>query len=464
MSTQVEKNTERIERLAHESIPRLLIHYGVPAIVGTMVNALYSVVDRIFIGQGVSEFAITGLALTFPILIFVQAFGMLIGVGASSRVSILLGENKHDQAERILSNALLLTLVTQVLTLVPVMIWLDDILRALGANDRTLPFAYDYLKIMIPGNIFSTLCFSFNAIMRASGYPYKAMVTMLIGAGLNTVLDAIFIYVFDWGIEGAAWATVIAMAVSSAFVMQHFLSSKSEVQFRRRNMRLSSEQILAILSIGMSPFFLQLLSSGIAFLINSTLARYAENSLMADRAVGAYGIINSAALVGFMFMLGIAQGMQPIVGYNYGARAMDRVRQAFKICSSTNFGIGAFVTIVAVVAPGLIASLFTSSPEMIEASAHALRLCLYGFAFVGFQVTATQFFQSIGFGGKALLLSLSRQILFLLPALFLFPLLWGSTGVWLAMPFSDIAAGVLGMILMYYQFKIFDRKFGSEGL
>lgn len=464
MSTQVEKNTERIERLAHESIPRLLIHYGVPAIVGTMVNALYSVVDRIFIGQGVSEFAITGLALTFPILIFIQAFGMLIGVGASSRVSILLGENKHDQAERILSNGLLLTLVTQVLTLVPVMIWLDDILRALGANDRTLPFAYDYLKIMIPGNIFSTLCFSFNAIMRASGYPYKAMVTMLIGAGLNTLLDALFIYGFDWGIEGAAWATVIAMAVSSAFVMQHFLSSKSEVQFRRRNMRLSSEQILAILSIGMSPFFLQLLSSGIAFLINSTLARYAENPLMADRAVGAYGIINSAALVGFMFMLGIAQGMQPIVGYNYGARAMDRVRQAFKICSSTNFGIGAFVTIVAVVAPGLIASLFTSSPEMIEASVYALRLCLYGFAFVGFQVTATQFFQSIGFGGKALLLSLSRQILFLLPALFLFPLLWGSTGVWLAMPFSDIAAGVLGMILMYYQFKIFDRKFSSEGL
>ena len=464
MESSPTKYTERTDRLAHERIPKLLWHYGVPAVVGTMVNALYSVVDRIFIGQGVSEFAITGLALTFPILIFIQAFGMLIGVGASARVSILLGEDKHDQAERILSNALLLTLVTQVLTLVPVMIWLDDILRALGANDRTLPFAYDYLKIMIPGNIFSTLCFSFNAVMRASGYPYKAMVTMLIGAGLNTVLDAIFIYVFDWGIEGAAWATVIAMAVSSAFVMQHFLSSKSEVQFRRRNMRLSSEQILAILSIGMSPFFLQLLSSGITFLINSTLARYAENSLMADRAVGAYGIINSAALVGFMFMLGIAQGMQPIVGYNYGARAMDRVRQTFKICSSTNFGIGAFVTIVAVVAPGLIASLFTSSPEMIEASAHALRLCLYGFAFVGFQVTATQFFQSIGFGGKALLLSLSRQILFLLPALFLFPLLWGSTGVWLAMPFSDIAAGVLGMILMYYQFKIFDRKFGPEGL
>ena len=212
-------NTDRIQLLSQERIPKLLIHYGVPAVVGTMVNALYSVVDRIFIGQGVSEFAITGLALTFPILLFIQAFGMLIGVGASSRVSIHLGEGKHDEAENILSNALLLTIVTQVLVLVPAMIWLEEILRALGANDRTLPFAYDYLKIMIPGNIFSTLCFSFNAIMRASGYPYKAMITMLIGAGLNTLLDALFIYGFDWGIEGAAWATVIAMAVSAAFVM-----------------------------------------------------------------------------------------------------------------------------------------------------------------------------------------------------------------------------------------------------
>ena len=464
MESPTSQHTERTERLAHERIPSLLWHYGIPAVVGTMVNALYSVVDRIFIGQGVSEFAITGLALTFPILIFIQAFGMLIGVGASSRVSILLGEGKHDDAERILGNALLLTIVTQVMTLVPVMIWLDDILRALGANDRTLPFAYDYLKIMIPGNIFSTLCFSFNAIMRASGYPYKAMITMLIGAGLNTLLDALFIYGFDWGIEGAAWATVIAMAVSSAFVMQHFLSSKSEVQFRKRNMRFSSEQILAILSIGMSPFFLQLLSSGIAFLINKTLADYSESPLMADRAIGAYGIINSAALVGFMFMLGIAQGMQPIIGFNYGARALDRVRQTFKICSWTNLGIGAFVTLVAVIAPSFIASLFTSSPEMIEASARALRLCLYGFAFVGFQVTATQFFQSIGFGGKALLLSLSRQVLFLLPALFLFPLCWGEIGVWIALPFSDIAAGVLGMLLMYYQFKKFDQQFSSEGL
>ena len=459
-----DKSSERIHLLSNERIPKLLLHYAIPAVVGTMVNALYSVVDRIFIGQGVSEFAITGLALTFPILLFVQAFGMLIGVGASSRVSILLGEGKHDKAENILSNALLLTIVTQVLTLVPVMIWLEEILRALGANDRTLPFAYDYLKIMIPGNIFSTLCFSFNAIMRASGYPYKAMITMLIGAGLNTVLDALFIYGFGWGIEGAAWATVIAMVVSTAFVMQHFLDSKSEVQFHKRNMRFSMEQIMAILSIGMAPFFLQLLSSGIAFLINSTLAEYAGSPLMADRAVGAYGIINSIALVGFMFMLGIAQGMQPIVGYNYGARAMRRVRQTFNICAVVNLSIGLFVTVAALSAPRFLASMFTSSPEMIEASADALRCCIYGFAFVGFQVTATQFFQSIGFGGKAMLLSLSRQTLFLIPALFGFPLLWGSKGVWVALPFSDICAGVLGIILMAYQFRLFDRRAEQEGL
>ena len=459
-----DKSSERIHLLSNERIPKLLLHYAIPAVVGTMVNALYSVVDRIFIGQGVSEFAITGLALTFPILLFVQAFGMLIGVGASSRVSILLGEGKHDKAENILSNALLLTIVTLVLTLVPVMIWLEEILRALGANDRTLPFAYDYLKIMIPGNIFSTLCFSFNAIMRASGYPYKAMITMLIGAGLNTVLDALFIYGFGWGIEGAAWATVIAMAVSAAFVMQHFLDKKSEVQFHKRNMRFSMEQIMAILSIGMAPFFLQLLSSGIAFLINSTLAEYAGSPLMADRAVGAYGIINSIALVGFMFMVGIAQGMQPIVGYNYGARAMRRVRQTFNICAVVNLSIGLFVTVAALSAPRFLASMFTSSPEMIEASADALRCCIYGFAFVGFQVTATQFFQSIGFGGKAMLLSLSRQTLFLIPALFGFPLLWGSKGVWVALPFSDICAGVLGIILMAYQFRLFDRRAEQEGL
>ena len=459
-----DKSSERIHLLSNERIPKLLLHYAIPAVVGTMVNALYSVVDRIFIGQGVSEFAITGLALTFPILLFIQAFGMLIGVGASSRVSILLGEGKHDKAENILSNALLLTIVTQVLTLVPVMIWLEEILRALGANDRTLPFAYDYLKIMIPGNIFSTLCFSFNAIMRASGYPYKAMITMLIGAGLNTVLDALFIYGFDWGIEGAAWATVIAMAVSAAFVMQHFLDKRSEVQFHKRNMRFSMEQIMAILSIGMAPFFLQLLSSGIAFLINSTLAEYAGSPLMADRAVGAYGIINSIALVGFMFMVGIAQGMQPIVGYNYGARAMRRVRQTFNICAVVNLSIGLFVTVAALSAPRFLASMFTSSPEMIEASADALRCCIYGFAFVGFQVTATQFFQSIGFGGKAMLLSLSRQTLFLIPALFGFPLLWGSKGVWVALPFSDICAGVLGIILMAYQFRLFDRRAEQEGL
>ena len=459
-----DKSSERIHLLSNERIPKLLLHYAIPAVVGTMVNALYSVVDRIFIGQGVSEFAITGLALTFPILLFVQAFGMLIGVGASSRVSILLGEGKHDKAENILSNALLLTIVTQVLTLVPVMIWLEEILRALGANDRTLPFAYDYLKIMIPGNIFSTLCFSFNAIMRASGYPYKAMITMLIGAGLNTVLDALFIYGFGWGIEGAAWATVIAMAVSAAFVMQLFLDKKSEVQFHKRNMRFSMEQIMAILSIGMAPFFLQLLSSGIAFLINSTLAEYAGSPLMADRAVGAYGIINSIALVGFMFMLGIAQGMQLIVGYNYGARAMRRVRQTFNICAVVNLSIGLFVTVAALSAPRFLASMFTSSPEMIEASADALRCCIYGFAFVGFQVTATQFFQSIGFGGKAMLLSLSRQTLFLIPALFGFPLLWGSKGVWVALPFSDICAGVLGIILMAYQFRLFDRRAEQEGL
>lgn len=456
------ETSERTQRLAHQSIPQLLMHYAVPAIVGTMVNALYSVVDRIFIGNTVSEFAISGLALTFPIIIFIQAFGMLIGVGASSRVSILLGRGDHDGAERILGNAVLLTFVTQFLVLIPVMIWMRPLLEAFGANERTLPYAYDYLKIIVPGNLFSTLCFSYNSVMRASGYPYKAMVTMLIGAGLNTVLDALFIYGFGWGIAGAAWATVLSMFVSMAFVLAHFMDKRSEVHFRRRNFRFSWGEINAILSVGMSPFFLQLLSSFVAWLINHSLKSSIADPLLADRAIASYGIINSIVLVGFMFMMGVAQGMQPIVGYNYGAEAMDRVKETFKICVLANVTVGLLVSVFGLSFPRFMVSLFTNSPALLDVASGTLRLVLWGFTFVGFQVTSTQFFQSIGFGGKALLLSLSRQVLFLLPALFLFPLWWGSTGVWVSLPFADICAGILGVILMSYQFRLFDRKYSAR--
>lgn len=454
---------ERTYKLASESIPKLLIHYTLPAIVGTMVNALYNVVDRIFIGQGVGTDAITGLAITFPILIFMQAFGMLIGAGASARVSILLGEGNNDRAERILGNAILLTFVTQAMTIIPAMIFMEPLLKAFGASPAALPYAEAYLKILLPGNIFSTLAFGYSAIMRASGYPYKSMTTMLIGAITNTCLDALFIYGFGWGIAGAAWATVIAMATAALYVMRHFFDRNSLIRFRKKNLRFSWTQIMAIISIGIAPFSVQILGSVTAVIFNKTFISYSANLEEADLAIAAYAILNSFAMIGVMLMLGIAQGMQPIVGFNYGARNIKRVSETFRLGVLSNITIALVFLLLAVFVPRLIARLFTTDQELIDISATALRISLLGFVPVAFQVTATQFFQSLGMGMRAMLLSISRQILFLVPLLLTLPNFYGIKGVWLTMPISDTCSGVLGVIMITLQFRWFRKEQELEG-
>ncbi|MDO4707627.1 MAG: MATE family efflux transporter [Porphyromonadaceae bacterium] len=444
---------ERIQRLAHEPLRRLLLHYGLPAVVGTMVTALYNIVDRIFIGHGVSEYALSGLALTFPILIFIQAFGMLIGYGAAARISILLGQDDRNGAERILGNAIVLTFVTQALVLIPAMLWMKPLLEAFGGSERTIPYATDYLSIIIPSNIFATLCFSYNAVMRASGYPRKAMYTMLIGAVSNTLLDALFIYGFGWGIAGAAWATAIAMLLSAAFVLHHFFQDESVIRFRRQHIRLSWSDIFAILSIGLSPFAVQLLGSLVSVLFNTSFARVSPTAEAADIAIGSYGIIVSIAMLGFMFMLGVAQAMQPIVGYNYGAQQYERVRRAFGLCAGVNMSIGLVVVLATAVAPGWLAGIFTGSDVLLDATAHALSFALGGFVLVGFQITATQFLQSIGVARRAFILSISRQTFFFIPLLLILPDMFGVDGVWYSALISDISSGLLGMGLIYWQMK-----------
>ncbi len=434
--------------LEQKPLRALLLHYTIPSLVGTMVTALYNVVDRIFIGQGVGEFAIAGLTLTFPILIFLQAFGMLIGVGASARVSIALGRQDHDGAGRILGNAIVLTFITQILTIIPSLIFLEPLLKSFGGSERTIPYAVEYLQIVIPGNLFSTLCFSYNSIMRASGYPQKAMYTMLIGAVLNTVLDAIFIYGFDWGIAGAAWATVIAMIVSAGFVMWHFFDKKSIVRFERKNMKISLPTIMAISSIGLSPFFVQLLGSVVTILFNKGFIAFSKDAIEADLCIAAYGVINSYAMVAVMFILGVAQGMQPIVGYNYGAGLYDRVRRTFKICATINTSAAAFFSVFALIFPYLVSRIFTQSPVLLEVSAHAILYCLFGFTMVGFQITATQFLQSLGLAKESFILSISRQSFFLIPLLLTLPQFLGLNGVWLSSAFSDLLAGSLGLFMI----------------
>ncbi len=444
---QVEKSQNTLD-LEQKPLRSLLLHYTIPSLVGTMVVAMYNVVDRIFIGQGVGEFAIAGLTLTFPILIFLQAFGMLIGVGASSRVSIALGQKDSDGAEKILGNAIFLTLISQVLTIIPTLIFLEPLLRMFGGSERTIPFAVEYLQIVVPGHLFSTLCFSYNSIMRASGYPKKAMYTMLIGAVINTVLDAVFVYVFDWGIAGVAWATVIAMIVSAAFVMWHFFKKSSSVHFERKNMVFSLPTILSIVSIGLSPFAVQLLGSLVTILFNRSFISVSENSVQADLCIAAYGVINSYAMIAVMFILGVAQGMQPIVGYNFGAGLYERVRRTFKVCAWVNTGAAFLFSVFALLFPYFVVRIFTNSPTLIDVSTHAVVCCLFGFTFVGYQITATQFLQSLGLAKDSFILSISRQSFFLIPLILILPQMFGLDAVWYSSAYSDILAGLLGIFMI----------------
>ena len=435
--------------LETKKISALVWEYSIPAIIGTLVNSLYNIVDRIFIGQGVGAYAISGLAITFPVTILASSLGMLVGVGAASRISISLGERKKHTAEQILGNSLMLILLFNAVVMTLFYVFLDPILLAFGATDNTLPYAREYLQIVLIGNVFISLCYSFNNMMRASGYPKKAMITMLIGALLNIILDPVFIFVFDLGIAGVAWATVISMFVGMLFVMHHFIQDSSLIRLRKENIRLNKNIVLAIVSIGLSPFFMQVAASGVAVLLNTSLLKHGG-----DLAVGAYGILNSMLLIIIMTVVGLNQGTQPIIGYNYGAGNFLRVKDTFfytvkvaTIITSAGFIIGMFF-------PRQFASAFTSDKALLEIAENGIRLSLLAFPLVGFQVVAGNFFQSIGQAKKAIVQSLSRQIIFLVPGLLVFPALLGLNGVWIAMPVSDFLASLLSLYLLMGQIKI----------
>lgn len=434
---------EIIWRLEREKVSALLLHYAIPAVIGTMVNALYNIVDRIFIGQGVGPFAMAGLTLTFPILLFLQAFGMLVGAGAATRVSIYLGRKEHEMAEKVLGNAFTLTFFFSAITIIPSMIFLKDLLVWFGGSEQTIPYAEEYLYIAIPGNLLASLSFGFNAVMRASGYPKKAMFTMMIGAVLNVILDPVFIFWFDMGIQGAAIATVISMAVSAAYVMCHFVNKESIVRFHRKCFKPEGVVIASILTIGVSPFAMQLAGSLVTVVMNHALKEYGG-----DLAIGASGIVTSVAMLLVMLIIGIAQGMQPIVGFNYGAGLHKRVQETLKLVIITSTCITGTGFLCSLLFPEWIVRAFTNDAELTAISANALRLTLVAFAVVGSQIAISQFFQSIGIAWKAMFLSLSRQCLFLIPAILILPRYWGLDGVWLASPLSDVAAALTAWIFL----------------
>ncbi|MDO5522972.1 MAG: MATE family efflux transporter [Bacteroidia bacterium] len=440
--------TDKEIHLETKKISSLVWEYSIPAIIGTLVNSLYNIVDRIFIGQGVGVYAISGLAITFPVTTLASSLGLLVGVGAASRISISLGEKKKHTAEQILGNSLMLILVFNAVIMTLFYVYLDNILFAFGATENTLPYARDYLQIVLLGNVFISLCYSFNNMMRSSGYPRKAMITMLIGAVLNIVLDPIFIFVFKLGIAGVAWATVISMFVGMLFVMHHFVQDSSLIRLRRENIRLDKNIVLAIVSIGLSPFLMQVAASGVAVLLNTSLIKHGG-----DLAVGAYGILNSMVLLIIMVVVGLNQGTQPIIGYNYGAKKFGRVKDTFfyavkvaTVITSVGFIIGMFF-------PRLFATAFTTDQQLLDIAENGIRLSMIAFPLVGFQIVASTFFQSIGQAKKAIIQSLSRQIIFLVPSLLIFPPLFGLNGVWISTPISDFLASMLSFYLLTGQIK-----------
>lgn len=446
--------------LGTERIRKLLMQYAVPAVVAMTASSLYNMVDSIFIGHGVGPLAISGLALTFPLMNLAAAFGSLVGVGAATLISMRLGQRDYATAQRVLGNVVMLNLLLGVGFGLMALLFLDPILYFFGASDATIGYAREYMTVILLGNVITHMYLGLNSVLRASGHPRKAMYATINTVVINTILDPIFIYGFGWGIRGAAIATVLAQIISLVWQFR-LLSDRSElIHFRRGIYRLRRRIVRDVLAIGMSPFLMNLTACFIVILINKGLKTYGG-----DLMIGAYGIVNRLAFVFVMIVMGVNQGMQPIAGYNFGARQYDRVLRVLKLTIVCAVGITTAGFLVGEFAPRLAVSLFTSDEELIRLSVEGMRIVFIFFPIIGFQMVATNFFQSIGMAGKAIFMSLSRQLLFLMPGLLFLPRFFevstpwdGSWGVWCAMPLSDFLATVVAFFMLTHQL----RKFRAE--
>ncbi len=439
--------------LGTESIGKLLRQYAVPAIIAMTAASLYNMVDSIFIGQGVGPLAISGLALTFPLMNLAAAFGSLVGVGAATLISVKLGQRDYDTAQRVLGNVVVLNVLLGSLFALLVWPFLTEILHFFGGSDATVGYARDYMEIILLGNVVTHLYFGLNAVLRASGHPRQAMYATVATVLLNTALDPLFIYGFGMGIRGAAVATVLAQASSLAWQISLFARPGELLHFHRGIFRLRRKIVFDSLAIGMSPFLMNTAACLIVILINQGLNRYGG-----DLAVGAYGIVNRLAFVVVMIVMGLNQGMQPIAGYNYGARLYPRVTRILLLTIAAATCVTTLGFLAGMLAPRLVVSIFTTDGELVELAARGLRITVIFFPIIGFQMVTSNFFQSIGMAGKSILLSLSRQMLILLPALLILPHFFGVWGVWYSLPVSDLLASLIAGTLLIIQFRKFKQS------
>lgn len=438
------------EALGTEKISRLLVRYSVPAIIAMASASLYNIVDSIFIGHGVGAMAISGLAVTMPLMNLASAFGSMVGVGAASMISIRLGQGNVPRAFMTLGNAVMLNIVIGIFFTTIGLIYLDPILYFFGASEQTIPYARDFMRVILGGNLITHVFLGLNEILRASGYPRKSMAVILTAVGINCALNPLFIFVLGWGIKGSALATVIAQAASLSIVLVHFSRKSSYLHFRRRIFHFRARIVKNILSIGLSPFLVNVCASVVVVFINKALA-----ATGGDIYIGAYGIVNRVALLFVMIVLGLNQGMQPIVGYNFGAKRFDRVVKALRITIFFAMGVTTSGFLVGQFFPEAVAGFFTGDATLIRVAAEGLRTVLLLFPVVGFQIVTTNFFQYIGKPKRAIFLSLTRQLLFLVPLLAILPPRYGSFGVWISMPLADAAATVLAAVLLFFQLRRF---------
>ncbi|HAA09962.1 MAG TPA: MATE family efflux transporter [Syntrophomonas sp.] len=456
---------DRTQAMRYQKINSLLWSFSLPAIVGMVVNSLYNIVDRIFLGRGIGSLAIAATTVAFPIMIILMAVSVLIGVGATALISIRLGEQRQEEAEKVIGTATTMIILLPTIFAFIFFLYTEPILIAFGASPEVLPYARDFMQVIMLGAVFGTISMGMNNFIRAEGNPRMAMYTQLLGGAVNVVLNYVFIFQFGWGMRGSAFATVLGQVAGATWVLSYFLSGRSIVKIRWKNLRPRLPILLSIMAIGFAPFAMQVANSVQHMILNKTVIYYSG-----DIALSAVGIMMSIGTILFMPILGLSQGAQPIIGFNYGARQFGRVKETFKVAVFAGTAISVLGWLVVHIWPAQLIALFNpKDAELIALTTHAMIIYFAMLPVLGFQIIGSTYFQAVGKPVQSTILSLSRQVLIFIPLLLILPRFWGIEGVWRTPPISDLLAVLLTATFIFFEMKKInemgkrEKAWGDEG-
>lgn len=450
---------ENQQALGTESVGKLLLKYSVPAIIGMLVNALYNVVDRIFIGNipGVGPLAITGVGVTMPIMSITLAFAMLIGIGCTTNISIKLGQGKKEDAQKIIGNGITLSIIISLILSIIGIVFGNQILHLFGASDQTLYYAKSYIYIILAGTVFNTLGFTLNNTIRGDGNPKLAATIMVVGCITNVILDAVLIFVFNLGIQGAAIATVISQIVTASWGLMYYVKGKSNLTFEKSSLKLDKSLVKSIIAIGIAPFSMQIATSLVQVISNNALKMYGG-----DLAIGAMATISSISMIFLMPIFGLNQGSQPIIGFNYGAKKYDRANKAFKISALISIVILTAGWVLVQLSPETVIGMFNKDPKLMDISVNGIRIYLFMIPIIGISITGSNYIQSVGKAKIATVLSLLRQVILLIPMILILPNFFGLNGVWYASPISDFLSTAITAYILYRELKSYKKEEKAE--